>query len=69
MAIRAGSALRDAATLAPAKTTLPGREFRDGRGERSAVEVGPQPLGDDELRIGRLPQQEIRQPLLTPRCG
>ena len=31
----------------------------------AAVEVGPERVEEDELRVGRLPQQEVARPVIT----
>src|SRR4051794_21779418 len=44
---------------------LAGRVFGEGEIEVGGPEVGPQGLGDDELSVGRLPDQEVREPVLA----
>ena len=39
--------------------------FVDGRPEGGVVEIGPEFRNEDEFRIGRLPGEEVRDPLLT----
>src|SRR3954454_18126010 len=39
--------------------------FREGEVEVVGAEVGPQGLRDDELRVGRLPDQEVGQAMLA----
>src|SRR5712692_6501393 len=46
------------AALAPA-------EFKNGVLERGAIEIGPIDRHEDELAVGRLPHQEVRQALLA----
>src|SRR3954468_14613424 len=48
-------------TVAP----LPPAVVADRLGQVLGAVVGPEHVLEDELRIGRLPQQEIRQPLLA----
>src|SRR5262249_59145262 len=48
-----------------AKSTLATTEFGDRAFERGAVEVGPVGRDENEFAIGRLPEQKIRQSLLT----
>src|SRR3546814_3652270 len=45
---------RAVASLAPT-------EFRDGGFEVALVEVGPQLVDEDELAVGRLPEQEVAE--------
>ena len=40
-------------------------KLADGDGEVIAIEVRPHPIGEIELGIGALPQQEIGEPLLA----
>src|SRR3546814_10242280 len=40
-------------------------EFREGGFEVALVEVGPQLVDEDELAVGRLPEQEVAEPLLA----
>src|SRR5450631_182999 len=56
-----GSGLRDQA----AEAALALLVFADCRLERGAVEIGPISRHEHQFTIGRLPEQEIRQPLLS----
>src|SRR5207245_11402887 len=49
----------------PTEAALPRTEFRHGRGEVGRAEVGPHRVGEVELGVGALPQQEIGEPLLA----
>src|SRR6185295_512619 len=49
----------------PAEPALAAAIFLDRGFERGAVEVGPIDRREHKLRISRLPQQEVRQPLLA----
>ena len=48
-----------------AKSPLASAEIDHGGGEIVAVEVGPHAIGEMELGIGALPEQEIGQPFLA----
>src|SRR5689334_9003804 len=51
----------------PAEPALARVELRQAALERRAVEVGPQLVGEHELRVCGLPQQVVRDPLLAAR--
>lgn len=44
---------------------LPTLEVGNSFQEVNSAKIGPKPLGDNDLRIGDLPEQEIRDPHLT----
>src|SRR4051794_2692022 len=46
-------------------TPLPPAEFADGLGQGFGVVIGPEHVLEDELGIGRLPEQEVGQALLA----
>src|SRR4051812_41473562 len=47
---------------------LAGLELGDGGEERSVAEVGPEHVGEDELGVGALPEEEVRDPALAARA-
>src|SRR5262245_43745655 len=49
----------------PAEAALAAMEIRNGGAQIVAAEIGPQHIDEAQLGVGRLPQQEIGQPLLT----
>ncbi len=51
-------------TIAPLATG----EFRQRRRELGGVEIGPEHIQEDQLGIGALPEEEIRQALLSARA-
>src|SRR4051794_38757587 len=53
------------ARLAATEPPLALGVLREGPLEGLAREVGPQLVGEDQLRVGRLPGQVVRQPLLA----
>ncbi len=59
------SSLRDRSSTCRAESSLAPRELANGVFEVGFGEVGPQRIDEDELRIGRLPEQEVANPLLT----
>src|SRR5204862_1307412 len=54
---------------APTETALPRGVLRECPGELLAIEVGPERVGEVELGIGRLPEQEVRETLLSARAN
>src|SRR5262245_87542 len=48
-----------------AETAFALLEGSDGRVQRGSVEVGPQQIGEIQLRVSQLPQQEIADALLA----
>ena len=48
-----------------AEAAIPMGIFVDRRDQRRPVEIRPEDRQEDEFGVGRLPQQEIRQPLLA----
>ena len=42
---------------------------RNGGIERGAIEIRPQEIGEVQLRVGKLPQQEIGDALLAARAA
>src|SRR5215203_6009484 len=44
---------------------LPAAEVAHGVGQVGAAEVGPHAVGEDQLGVGALPEQEVREPLLA----
>ena len=54
-----------ACAASPPKRRSRRRIFGDGAFQRGAVEIRPERRNENELAIGRLPEQEIRQPLLA----
>src|SRR5262249_14438383 len=56
----------DPAPTLPAAEPAPALLVRRERlFERAAVEVGPELVAEHELRVGALPEQEVRNPLLA----
>ena len=49
----------------PAEPPVPSAELLHGPGQVLAVEIGPELLGEEQLRVGALPEQEIAQSLLS----
>ena len=63
------AALRACAELlGVCRSGVRGEEGGDRRVERGIVEVGPEAVGEKQLRIRQLPQQEIADPVLRRRC-
>src|SRR4051812_26538777 len=54
--------------LGAAKAAIPTLELAHGVVHVLAREVGPQRVGEDQLAVGQLPQEEIRDPVLA-RCS
>src|SRR5450759_4839367 len=59
---------RTSGSSAPAEPAAALGELGEGLFERLAREFRPQLLSEDELRVGRLPQQVVRQPSLAARA-
>src|SRR5262245_2948642 len=61
-----GSEARDGVDAAEAP--LASREFGDGRSQVAGSEVRPADLGEVELSVSSLPEQEIAHPMLAARA-
>ena len=48
-----------------AEAPLAALEIGDGRAQIVGAEIGPQRIDEAQLGVGRLPQQEVGQPLLA----
>src|SRR5690625_1793727 len=48
-----------------AKSTVPTSELGNGSLQILALEVGPEPIAEDQLRVGQLPEQEVADPHLS----
>ena len=51
-----------------AESSTPRRVLRQGRAQVALVEVGPELVDEDELRVGELPEQEVRDAQLAARA-
>src|SRR3954452_24425931 len=58
--------VRSMPSLPPEPAVAP-RELEQGGVECVGTEVRPQAVGEDELRVGGLPDQEVADPLLPAR--
>src|SRR5438046_1229730 len=67
IASRDQNGVSDCTSAAP-EASLPTRELVERRIEICAGEVRPQRVREDELRIVRLPEQEVREPHLARRA-
>src|SRR5206468_2168210 len=54
--------------MSRAAAALPRVKLGDGGGELRRAEVGPHRVGEIQLRVRALPQQEVRQSLLSARA-
>src|SRR5690606_17219084 len=64
---RAETTRRRSGRLLPGGTVAPlaAMEFSDGIEKVILREVGPQPIHEDELRVGRLPKQKVADSFLA----
>src|SRR5580658_3086508 len=60
-----GGVRRDRVRLGAAVTAVAAGVDLAGVPEMAPVEVGPQGIEEDQFRVGGLPEQEVRQALLT----
>src|SRR3989442_59170 len=63
------SRLRDMSGRDPAESPLPPLILEDGLEQVAPRDVGPEDRRDVELGVGELPQQKVREPVLTGRAN
>jgi hypothetical protein len=49
----------------PAEAALAALVVEQGRQQGRLIEIGPEHIGDVQLGVGQLPEQEVADPLLT----
>src|SRR5437764_13250832 len=64
---RHGSAAQS--SFEPTETPVASLELAHRLEQMLSAEVGPQHVGEDELAVGELPQQEVRDPKLARRAN